>query len=601
MTGKLRLGAALAFLALPLAVAVWAFVGWDSGRQRSNADVRLQRSMEAAVASYGRILDHAEQRARRLASSPDVQRALARRDRRELARLGRRGAAYAIGSRTIPAPVNAASRSIAVVAGSRTLGRVIVAVPFDRSLLAQLERASGIGDTGTFAFARSGKLVLRSASVATKARIPSGRLADLSARGERYRALATRLSAGPNATKLVALAPASSITAAASSARLRVVVAGLGVLVAILVVGYALAPALARTRLGKQQRAQAARVLSHIGDGVFLVDSDGVIRLWNTAAEAITGVPADEVCGRAAHLAFPGWADVAPLVPVALRPGDQAGISRPETVPLEVEGRELWLSIAGVAFADGTVYAFRDVTSEHKLEAMRTEFVATVSHELRTPLASLHGAAMTLRQRQEALDAGTQEELLDMIAEQSNRLAELVEEILLTGQLDAGSLHIASEPFDPEELVRTAVDEALHRIPDGTTLEVSAPRDLPDVVGDGIRAHQVLANLIDNAIKYSPGGGRIEACVEQEGDSIRFSVRDEGLGIPAGEQDRIFDKFYRLDPDHRRGVGGSGLGLYICRELVHSMNGRVWVESAPGRGAKFVFELPIAEPLLVKV
>jgi signal transduction histidine kinase len=111
----------------------------------------------------------------------------------------------------------------------------------------------------------------------------------------------------------------------------------------------------------------------------------------------------------------------------------------------------------------------------------------------------------------------------------------------------------------------------------------------------------VLANLIDNAIKYSPGGGRIEARVEQEGESIRFSVSDEGLGIPAGEQERIFDKFYRLDPDHRRGVGGSGLGLYICRELVHSMNGRVWVESAPGRGATFVFELPIAEPLLATV
>ncbi len=185
-----------------------------------------------------------------------------------------------------------------------------------------------------------------------------------------------------------------------------------------------------------------------------------------------------------------------------------------------------------------------------------------------------------------------------MIAEQSKRLAELVEEILLTGQLDAGSLSIASEPFDPEQLVRTAVEEARHRISDGTTLEISAATLLPYVVGDGVRALQVLSNLIDNAMKYSPGGGRIDLGVAQEGESIRFSVRDEGLGIPTGEQERIFDKFYRLDPDNRRGVGGSGLGLYICRELVHSMDGRVWVESEPGLGATFIFELPIATPLL---
>jgi signal transduction histidine kinase len=188
-----------------------------------------------------------------------------------------------------------------------------------------------------------------------------------------------------------------------------------------------------------------------------------------------------------------------------------------------------------------------------------------------------------------------------MIAEQSKRLAELVEEILLTGQLDAGSLRIASQPFDPEQLVRTVVEEARHRTSEGTSLEISAPTVLPYVVGDGVRTHQVLANLIDNAIKYSPGGGRVEVAAEQDGESVRFSVRDEGLGIPIGEQDRIFEKFYRLDPDNRHGVGGSGLGLYICRELVRSMNGRLWVESAPARGATFVFELPIAEPLLAAV
>jgi signal transduction histidine kinase len=115
------------------------------------------------------------------------------------------------------------------------------------------------------------------------------------------------------------------------------------------------------------------------------------------------------------------------------------------------------------------------------------------------------------------------------------------------------------------------------------------------VAGDPERTRQVLTNLVDNAIKYSPHGGRIELGVEAGESYARFTVRDEGLGIPLGEQQRIFEKFYRLDPDHRRGIGGSGLGLYICRELVRSMNGRIWVESDPDKGATFSFELPLAE------
>jgi PAS domain S-box-containing protein len=588
-------------LALPLAVAFWAFAGWDSGKQQSKADSRLQGRLRAAVADYGRVLDHAEQRARDLASSPRVQHALAGRDRRMLARLAGRDVSFTLGRSAGSATADAVTRSVEVVARERVLGRVIVKVPFDSGLLAKLERAAALRDGSRLVFARGDALTIGPGGAKVRSRFPLDRGVDLTAEGERYRALSAQLSAGPRAMKLVVLAPVSRISADADAARWRVAVVGLGVLIAVLLVGYALAPAIARNRLAKQQRIQAARVLSHVGDGVFLIDSEGVIRLWNTAAEAITGLAADDVCGRPAEQVLSGWRNVAPLVPVASRPGDRAEISRAETLPLDVEGRELWLSIAGVAFTDGTVYAFRDVTNEHRLEAMRTEFVATVSHELRTPLASLHGAAMTLRQRHERLDADTQDELLDVISEQSKRLAGLVEEILLTGQLDAGSLRIASEPFDPEQLIRTVVEEARHRISDGTTLEMSASTPLPDVVGDSARTHQVLANLIDNAIKYSPGGGRVEVTAEQDGEAIRFSVRDEGLGIPRGEQDRIFDKFYRLDPDNRRGVGGTGLGLYICRELVHSMNGRVWVESAPPRGATFVFELPIAEPLLVEV
>jgi signal transduction histidine kinase len=129
---------------------------------------------------------------------------------------------------------------------------------------------------------------------------------------------------------------------------------------------------------------------------------------------------------------------------------------------------------------------------------------------------------------------------------------------------------------------------------------VEVPPVLPRVHGDGERTRQVLLNLLDNAIKYSPPGGRIEVRLAVVGDRLRFIVQDQGLGIPVGEQERIFDKFYRLDPDQRRGIGGTGLGLYICRELVRSMHGSIWVESETGKGTTFAFELP-AEPLAVPV
>jgi two-component system phosphate regulon sensor histidine kinase PhoR len=159
---------------------------------------------------------------------------------------------------------------------------------------------------------------------------------------------------------------------------------------------------------------------------------------------------------------------------------------------------------------------------------------------------------------------------------------------------------VVADTFAPEELVRGVATAARSRVEDERRIDVVVPSVVPKVHGDGERTRQVLLNLVDNAIKYSPSGGRIEVALAVVGDRLRFSVQDQGLGIPVGEQERIFDKFYRLDPDQRRGIGGTGLGLYICRELIRSMHGSIWVESETGKGTTFAFELP-AEPLAVSV
>jgi PAS domain S-box-containing protein len=337
-----------------------------------------------------------------------------------------------------------------------------------------------------------------------------------------------------------------------------------------------------------EERAQAARVLAAIGDGVMLLDADGVIRLWNTGAETITGLARDEVIGRPARDVFGDAAERAPVAPW----GDPAGA---ETLPVEIAGRELWLSISGVDFEDGIVYAFRDQTEERALERMRQDLVATVSHELRTPLAAIYGSAMTLRREDVDFEPTLQERLLGVIADESSRLADIVNDLLLASQLDAGKLDVRIDRCDAALLVRNVVAAAQTHLAEGVTIVVEEPSSaLPAAAADEGQLRQVIANLVDNAVKYSPDGGEIRVTLEASDRAIRLAVADHGLGIPAAERKRIFEKFYRLDPDMTRGIGGTGLGLYICRELVRRVGGRIWVEPNGARGSIFFVEIPSA-------
>jgi PAS domain S-box-containing protein len=338
-----------------------------------------------------------------------------------------------------------------------------------------------------------------------------------------------------------------------------------------------------------EQRAQASLALTFVGDGVFLVDEDGIVRIWNTAAAVITGLSERDVVGHPAAAAIPGWSAIESRVPLALGPG----IPRAETVPIELHGGERWLSISGVAFPGGTAYAFRDLTEERRVERLKSEFVSTISHELRTPLAAIYGAALTLRREEPALES-QREGLLDVIAGESERLARIVNDILWASRLESGTLHVAVESCDPHKLAATVVEATKAHLPPNVTIALEVAPDLPAVEADPDKVRQVLTNLVDNAVKYSPDGGAVVVDVGFRDDAVCFSIQDHGLGIPGSELPRIFEKFYRLDPELTRGVGGTGLGLYITRELVRRMNGRVDVESREGEGSTFRVELPIA-------
>ena len=320
------------------------------------------------------------------------------------------------------------------------------------------------------------------------------------------------------------------------------------------------------------------------------MDRDGKVVLWNAAAEQITSVPAAEALGR-------------PPAQVLSRSleseGDAPAGNR--LVSIMRGDEEVWLSLTEAVMRDpagavaGRIFAFRDISADRLVEQMKSDFVSTVSHELRTPLTSIYGFSETLLRRDVLFDEDERRVFLGYIASESERLTAIVDALLNVARLDTGDLQVNLAPID----VRPVLDEVVA----GATADAGAngrrfvldvpPEPLP-AEADREKVRQVVQNLLDNAVKYSPDGGAVRVTVAQVGTRIRFRIEDQGLGIPPAEQGHIFEKFFRLDPNLTRGVGGTGLGLYICRELVQRMHGRIWVTSDGRRGSSFFVELPVA-------
>jgi len=337
-----------------------------------------------------------------------------------------------------------------------------------------------------------------------------------------------------------------------------------------------------------QRGANAAQALAYVADGVVLLDPEGIVRHWNPAAASITGLSEEDALDRPVSEVVPAWDALTSHVPL-VAPGAAA---RPVTVPLVLGGQERWVSVSGVGFAPGRrVYALQDVTEERALEKARSDFVATASHELRTPLAAVYGAVRTLRRDDVELSDDDRTQFLEMIESEATRLARIVDQILLAGQLDADAVELELSECDPSDIAARVLESAQLHVP--KTIQLSLDVDgSPKISCDEHKLRQVLVNLVDNAVKYSPDGGRVELRVRNGDGSCEIDVVDQGLGIPPSERERIFEKFYRVDPQQTHGVGGSGLGLYICRELVERMDGRLSVESEPGKGSRFRVELP---------
>jgi signal transduction histidine kinase len=236
----------------------------------------------------------------------------------------------------------------------------------------------------------------------------------------------------------------------------------------------------------------------------------------------------------------------------------------------------------------------RDITKFREAEEAKSTFVSVISHELKTPVSLIKGYASTLRRDDAEWDRETVQNGLQVIEEESDRLAELIENLLDVTRLQAGTLKLQRAPVAFDKMTERLAEKfrtqsTLHNI------SVAFPSPFPPVFGDEQRLTQALANLLSNAIKYSPDGGEITITGKFLNDSVQISVSDQGIGFSSDLAERVFDRFYRADNALTRETQGAGLGLYIVRSIIEAHGGHIWAESQPGQGATFHFSLPISK------
>jgi PAS domain S-box-containing protein len=348
----------------------------------------------------------------------------------------------------------------------------------------------------------------------------------------------------------------------------------------------------------EEQTNRLESLVQSLHDGLILNDLEGrtvyanrrVGAMANLSAQELAGMPVQQILARILSRSTQGEKTRKAAQKLYERGGE-----RTADISILDDGRALYLRLETFDVSDsrrtviGRGLLLHDITADKELDRMRASLVSTVSHELRTPLASIKGYATTLLADDVQWDRESQNEFLKIISDESDRLSELVNNILDLSRLDAGALRLERVECNLEETIQRAAKRVQFN---GNLFEVQMEAGLPPLFADPLRLETILRNLFENAVKYGGEAVSIRVDVQKQERDILFRVSDDGPGIPIEESARIFESFYRVDDSLARSAGGAGLGLAICQGLVHAHGGRIWVEPRSGKGACVAFSMP---------
>jgi len=390
--------------------------------------------------------------------------------------------------------------------------------------------------------------------------------------------------------------------------------------------------------LARTSEQRLASITAASADAILGLDSDGRIESWNHGAELIFGYRANEIQGRPLTDLLAGGEAAGVEYRWLVERVQQDGFVRGhETACRDAQGHVVTAELTATRLNReagprlGMSVILRDVTERQrreqeirrlnaslneqvaerthalaekveqlaranaelqKLDRMRSEFVSLVSHQLRAPLTNMHGAVEHIEATCNQKNA-TCIRMLGILNQQEDRLDRLVRDVLNAARIEAGELVLHPEPISVMPVVQQAVEQICARTAN-RPFRLPIKPGLPLVFADRDRVAEVLANLLDNADKYSPPGREVVIEAQANEVAVTLSVRDFGLGLPLDDLERIFDKYYRADNSDSQAAYGYGLGLYVCRRLVEAHGGRIWAENAPSGGAVFSFTLPVA-------
>jgi PAS domain S-box-containing protein len=349
------------------------------------------------------------------------------------------------------------------------------------------------------------------------------------------------------------------------------------------------------------QRTRA--ILEGIADGVYVTDPSGKIRLWNRAAERIVGVSSPRARGRSCPAVLGLRIDDAPLecsggCALLAKFGARRAAEGVEACRFRRDLRKqpLLVTVSAIKGQGGDnaefVHTVRDITAAKQAEEAKTMFLATASHELKTPLTVILG--FTEMARANLLGPEQLEQALGSIEHRARQLSRIVDRLLLTGRIDAGRLRLELKAVDLAAILTERAETLAAAT--GRTLTTDIPPGLPHVIGDEDALATVFDHLLDNAIKYSPGGGDIRLEARTAGPGVEVLVSDSGIGMDEEQTAHCFDRFWQAESTDVRRFGGTGIGLYIVRSLVSAMGGRVSAQSGLGKGSAFTVALQRARP-----